>query len=93
MPPPPTPRNHPVEIPPSSTSMLPPPVSAFKSMPPVSAPQMTPNNLPFKQSVPMTPTSAPQRFVPPPSVSRLNTTANRQSAKQGHRMPFMPNGT
>ena len=91
MPPPPTPRRHPVEMP-RSSAMFPPPVSAFKSVPHVSASLMPPNNLAIQQSVPMTPKGAPQRFIPPPSVSRLNTSANRQSAAQGHRMPFIPNG-
>ena len=88
MPPPPTPRHHPVEMPRSST-MLPPPASVSNPVPSTSAPS---RNLSVQLSVPMTPTSAPQRFIPPPSVPRLNTVANRQSAARGHRTPFIPNG-
>lgn len=93
MPPPPTPRRHPVEVL-RPSMMLPPPVFAINSVHPVSPPLMPPNlnNLSAQRPVPMTPTSAPQRFIPPPSVSRLNTVANRQSVVQGHRIPFVPNG-
>ena len=91
MPPPPTLRHDPVEMP-RSSAMLPPPASGFRPVPRVPTSVMPPNTLPVQRPVPMTPTGAPQRFIPPPSVSRLNTAANRQSATQGHRMPFIPNG-
>ena len=90
MPPPPTPRSHPAEMPHSST--IHPHVSASESAPSSSMHLVPANKLPFQRSVLMTPTNAPHRFVPPPSVSRLNTAANRHSASQGHRMPFIPNG-
>ena len=90
MPPPPTPRHHPAEIP--RSAMLPPPISVSNAVPFASTPLMPSRNLPVQLSVPMTPTSAPQRFIPPPSVSRLNTVANRQNAARGHRTPFIPNG-
>jgi len=91
MPPPPTPRRHPAEMPRSST-MLPPPVSVSNPVPSASMPLMPSRNLLVQPPVPMTPTNAPQRFVPPASVSRLNTTTNRQNAARGHRTPFIPNG-
>ena len=90
MPPPPTPRRH-AEMP-RSSAMLPPPVSVSNTVPSASTPLIPSRNLPVHLSVPMTPTSAPQRFIPPPSVSRLNTVANRQNTARGHRTPFMPNG-
>ena len=91
MPPPPTPLGRPVETP-RPSAMLPPSGSTFSPVPPVSTSLALPNNLSFQRPVPMTPTNAPQRFIPPRSVSRLNTAANRQNAAQGHRMPFIPNG-
>jgi len=91
MPPPPTPRRHPVEMT-RSSAMLPPPVSVSNAVASASMPLMPSRNLPVQLPVPMTPTNAPQRFIPPPSVSRLNTIANRQNAARGHRTPFIPNG-
>jgi len=91
MPPPPTPRRHPVEML-HSSEMLPPRVPVSNSVPSASIPLLPSRNLPVQLPVPMTPTNAPQRFIPPPSVSRLNTTANRQNAARGHRTPFIPNG-
>ena len=91
MPPPPTPQRHPVEMP-RSSAMPPPPISVPNSVSSASMPLMPSRNLPVQLSVPMTPTNAPQRFIPPPSVSRLNTIANRQNAARGHRTPFIPNG-
>jgi len=92
MPPPPTPRSHAMEMPPSSTIRSP-PVSTSESVPFLPTHLVPANNVAFQRSVPITPTNAPQRFIPPPSVSRLNTTANRHSVAQGHRMPFIPDGT
>lgn len=89
--PPPTPRSRPAEMPRSST-MHSRQASTSESVPPLPTHLVLANSLPFQRPVPMTPTNAPQRFLPPPSVSRLNTTVNRQSAAQGHRMPFIPNG-
>ena len=91
MPPPPTPRRNPVEMP-RSLAVLPPPVSVSNPVPSASMSSMPTRNLTVQLPVPMTPTNAPQRFIPPPSVSRLNTIANRQNAARGHRTPFIPNG-
>lgn len=89
--PPPAPQNQPVEMP-HSLTVHPPPVSTSESVPPSSTRLVSAKSLPFQRSLPMTPTNAPQRFILPPSVSRLNTTSNRRSSAQSHRMPFIPSG-